>query len=173
MLPNCTKKQNTNSKKWSHVSWLRYQMCSIIMKHSRMLKQIQKTLRQLVPLKSKQTKCNFQNHTVSASTFNNFFATAGEKTYNDVKQRNQTNGLDVQDRHERTHLRITRKSSLWSPQSVQAADVILALSSTGHYKINLQHIIDSLMVTIIITYITLIINRSIVTNVFPESRKAL
>ena len=51
-------------------------------------------LRQLVPGKSKQDKCNFQNPTISAST--NFFATAGEKTYNDVKQRNQTNGLGVQ-----------------------------------------------------------------------------
>ena len=28
------------------------------------------------------TKCNFQNPTISASTFSNFFATAGEKTYN-------------------------------------------------------------------------------------------
>ena len=41
---------------------------------------------QLVPEKSKQTKCNFQNPTISASTFNNFFATAEEKTYNDVKE---------------------------------------------------------------------------------------
>ena len=31
-------------------------------------------LRQLVPQKSKRTKCNFQNSTGSASTFNNFFA---------------------------------------------------------------------------------------------------
>ena len=46
-------------------------------------------LRQLVPGKSKQKKCNFQNPNRSASTFNNFFATAGEKTYNDVKHRNQ------------------------------------------------------------------------------------
>ena len=43
-------------------------------------------LRQLVPGKSKQNECNFQNPTISASTFNNFFATAGEKTYNEVKQ---------------------------------------------------------------------------------------
>ena len=53
-------------------------------------------LGELVPGKSKQTKCNFQNPTISASTFNNFFATTGEKTYNDVKQRHQTNGLDGQ-----------------------------------------------------------------------------
>ena len=54
-------------------------------------------LRKLVPGKSKQNKCNFQNPTISASTFNNFFfAAAGEKTYNDVKQRHQTNGVDVQ-----------------------------------------------------------------------------
>ena len=59
-------------------------------------------LRQLVPGKSKQNKCNFQNPTISATTFNNFFATAGEKTYNDMKQRHQTNGFDVQARHERT-----------------------------------------------------------------------
>ena len=51
-------------------------------------------LRQLVPGKSKEKKCNFQNPTISESTFN-FFATAGEKTYNDVKQRHQTNGFDV------------------------------------------------------------------------------
>ena len=103
-------------------------------------------LRQLVPGKSKQTKCNFQNPTISESTINNFYATAGEKTYNDVKQRHQTNGFDVHARHERTHSRITRMSSLWSPQPVHAADVILAISklknskSTGHYEINLQHI---------------------------------
>ena len=78
-------------------------------------------------------------------------------------------------RHERTHLRITRKSSFWSPQLVQAADIILAISklkntkSTGHDQINLQHIKESLMVTII--YITLIINTSIVTNVFPKPWK--
>ena len=53
-------------------------------------------LRQLVPGKLKQTKCNFLNPTIIASTFNNFFATAGKKTYNDVKQRHQTNGLDGQ-----------------------------------------------------------------------------
>ena len=80
--------------------------------------------RQLVPGKSKQSKYNFQNPTISASTFNNFFCNSREKTYNDVKQRHQTNGFDVQARHERTHPRITKKSSLWSPQPVEAADVI-------------------------------------------------
>ena len=84
-------------------------------------------LRQLVPGKSKQNKCNFQNPTISASTFNNFFATAGEKTYNDVKQRHQTNGFDMQAKHERTHPWITRKSSLWSPQPIQAADEIIVI----------------------------------------------
>ena len=104
-----------------------------------------------------------------------FFATAGEKTYNDGKQRHQTNGFDVQARHERTHPRMTRKSSSWSPKPVQAADVILAISklkntkSTGHDQINLQHIKESLMVTI--PYITLIINTSIVTKVFPKPWK--
>ena len=91
-------------------------------------------LRQLVPGKSKQTKCNFQNPTRSASTFDDFFATAGEKTYNDVKQRHQTNGFDVQARHERTHPRITKKSSLWSPQPVQAADVILARDGQNYFE---------------------------------------
>ena len=95
--------------------------------------------------------------------------------YNDVKQRHQTNGFYVQARHERTQPRITRKSSLWSPQPVQAADVILAISklkntkSTGHDQFNLQHFIESLMVTI--PCITLIINTSIVTKVFPKPRK--
>ena len=72
------------------------------MKHSIMLeKNLKDTwnepiLRQLVPGKSKQNKCNFQNPTTSARTFNNVFATAGDKTYNDVKQSHQTNGFDVQ-----------------------------------------------------------------------------
>ena len=92
-----------------------------------------------------------------------------------MKQRNLTNGLDVQARYERTHLQITRNSSFWSPQPVKAADVILAISklkntkSTGHDQINLQHIKESLMVTI--PYITLIINTSIVTNEFPKPCK--
>ena len=103
-------------------------------------------LRQLVKGKSKQNKCNFQDLTISASTFNNFFATAGEKTYNDLKQKLQTNGFEMQAKHERTHPRITKKSSLSSPQPVQAADVTLAISklkntkSTGHDQINLQHV---------------------------------
>ena len=63
-------------------------------------------LRKLVPGKSKQNKCNFQNLTVSASTFNDFFATGGEKTYNEMKHRHQTNGFDVQARHE---------TPVWSP----------------------------------------------------------
>ena len=77
----------------------------------------------------------------------------------------------MQAQHERTHPRITRKSSLWSPQPAKAAYVILAISklkktkSTGHDQINLKHIKESLMVTI--PYITLIINTLIVTKVFP------
>ena len=61
------------------------------------------------------------------------------------------------------------------PQPVQAADVILAISklkntkSTGHDQINLQHVKESPMVTI--PYITLIINTSIVTKVFPNPWK--
>ena len=84
-----------------------------------------------------------------------FFATPGEKTYNDVKQRHHTNGFDVQVRHERTHPRITKKSSMWSPQPVQAADILLAISklkntkSTGHDQINLQHGKESLIIVII------------------------
>ena len=85
-------------------------------------------LRQLVPGKLKQNKCNFQNPTRSTSTFNDFFATAWEKMYHDVKWRHQTNGFDVQARHERTHPWIMKNSSLWSPLPVQAADVILAIS---------------------------------------------
>ena len=42
-------------------------------------------------------------------------------------------------------------------------------NSTGHDQINLQHIKESLMVTI--PYITLIINTSIVTKVYPKPWK--
>ena len=91
-------------------------------------------LRQLAPGQSKLNKCNFQNPTVSTSTFNNFCATAREKPCNVGKQRHHTNGFDVQARHERTHPRITRKSSLWSPQPVHAADVIFAISKLNKTK---------------------------------------
>ena len=48
--------------------------------------------------------------------------------------------------HKRTHSRMSRQTSLWSTQPVQAADVILAISklkntkSAGNDQINLQHI---------------------------------
>ena len=167
-----------NISNGQYIEWTIYRMDNISNKQYIAVnpKDTWNLLRQLVPGKSKQTKCNFENPTRSASTLNNFFATAGEKSYNDVKQRHPTNVFDVQARHERTHSRITRKFSLWSPQPVQAADVILAISklkntykSTGHDKINLQHIKESLMVTI--QHITLIINRSTVTKVFPKPWK--
>ena len=80
----------------------------------------------------------------------------------EVKQRQQTSGLDMQHVHERTNPQITKKTSLWSPLPVQAAEVTLAISklkntkSTGRGLINLQHIKESYMVTV--PYITLIIN---------------
>ena len=47
-------------------------------------------LRQLVPGKSKQTKCNIQNPIISASTFNNFFCNSrGENV-----QRRETEASD-------------------------------------------------------------------------------
>ena len=106
------------------------------MKHSIMLEKNPKDtwnlLRQLVPGKLKQNKCNFQDPTISASTFNNFFAAAGGKTHNHVKQKHQTNGFEMQAKDERTHPRIMRKSSLWSPQPVQAADVISYIETQEH-----------------------------------------
>ena len=47
-------------------------------------------IRHLVPKKSKQNKCNFQNPTISASTFNNFFCNSrGENV-----QRRETEASD-------------------------------------------------------------------------------
>ena len=43
IMPNCRRKQNTNNKKWSFVSWLKNQKCSFIMKNSKMLETIIKT----------------------------------------------------------------------------------------------------------------------------------
>ena len=67
-----------------------------------------------------------------------FFATAGLKTYNEVKQRQHTSGHDVQPMHERTNPRITKNTSLWSPQPVQAADVTLAISKLKNTK-SIEH----------------------------------
>ena len=136
MLPNCTRKQYKQQKMvvLMLIRNSKMQHYHEALKNARTNpKDTWNLLRQLVPGKSKQNKFNFQNPTISASTFNNFFATAArEKTYNEVKQRNLSNVLDVQARHERTHLRITRKSSLWTPQPIQAADVILAIEIQEH-----------------------------------------
>ena len=128
-------------------------------------------LGQLVLEKSKQNKCNFLNPTISATTFNNFFAAAGEKMYNDMKQRQHTMELIWRPAWENTSTDY-KEVLIVESKPIQAADVILAISkfkntkSTGHEQINLQRIKESLMVTI--PYITLIINTSIVTNVFPK-----
>ena len=96
ILPNCRRKQYKQQKiivcnliKKSKVQHYHEALNNTKKNH----KETRTLIRQLVPGKSKQNKCNFQNPTISASTFNNFFATAGEKTYNDVKQRYETNGL--------------------------------------------------------------------------------
>ena len=70
-----------------------------------------------------QNKCNFQNppEVQEPSTIffqHNFFARAGWKTHNEVKQRQQINGLGVQPMHEKTNPRITKNISLWSPQPI-------------------------------------------------------
>ena len=128
-------------------------------------------LRQPVPGKSKQNKCHYQNPTISASTFNNFFCNSrGENVQQLETEASEQYIWCAGYRHERTHPRIMRKSSLCSPQPVQAADVILAISklkntkSTGHDQIDLQHIKESQLVTS--PYITFIINTYIVTEVF-------
>ena len=93
MMPNCRENRIQTIKTWSFVSWLKNSKMQhyheALNNAKKIPKDIWNLLRQLVPGKSKQNKCNFQNPTISASTFNNFFATAGEKTYNDVKQRHQ------------------------------------------------------------------------------------
>ena len=89
MLPNCKRKQNTNNKKMVVLKLIKK---SKMQHYHEALNNARKNpkdtwnlLGQLVPGKSKQNKCNFQNPTISATIFNNFFATAEEKTYNDVK----------------------------------------------------------------------------------------
>ena len=89
---NCRRKQNTNNKKWSFARKLIKKLKILhyheALKNSRTnRKDTWNLLKPLVSGKLKQNKCNFQNPTIRASTSNNFFATAGEKTHNDVKQR--------------------------------------------------------------------------------------
>ena len=75
----------------------------------------------------------------------------------------------------REHIHGSRESPRCGVPNLQAADVILAISKlkniklTGHDQINLQHVKESLMVTI--PYISLIINTSMVTKAFPKPWK--
>ncbi len=132
------------------------------------------TLRQLIPTGGNRTPLELNNddETVrnKAEVFNNFFANVGKVTFEKSQQYSPHNE-NVQAPNS-----ITKPScKLFLPQPTDSDTIILIIkhfkntSSCGSDDIPLRFLKESLPV--IITYITCIINTSIVTGIFPRSWK--
>lgn len=136
-------------------------------------------IKQIVPGKAKSNSCNFENPNEIAEKFNHFFAKVGEKTYKEVTISNPTETSTIENKSSyiksNSHTYSNKTRNTWKPEPVTETQIIKAISkmkntkAMGHDQIALQYIKHSLPVTI--QYITLIINTSIVTKIFPKSWK--
>ena len=127
-------------------------------------------IKQIVPNKKQSTKgVNTENPRETADNFNSFFATVGREVYleTSVAQRRSTN--------RNLHERSVSKDTFFRPQPVSVERVIKTITSLknknayGEDGISGKFLIDSLSVTAY--YLTIIINTSIVTGIFPDKWK--
>lgn len=124
-----------------------------------------KIIKQITPPDTK-TNHNFENESDMAAKFNELFVNVGENTFQTTQ-----NYLSVTDQTYDDPLSNVNTEHLFRPQPVDINTVILTIKhlkstkSAGSDGIALRFIQDSLPVTI--SYITTIINTSIVTGKFP------
>ncbi len=132
-------------------------------------------IQKIVPYQPRMKKPQIEHSVPAANSFNQFFASVGETVYKEVRQ-NSSSALTsaiLSPDHKSQTPKIQHQK--WSPEPTTEASIeriIYSLKntkSTGADNISLQHIKDSLPVTL--KYITVIINTSIVTNSFPEQWK--
>ena len=131
-------------------------------------KAIWKTIRELIPndknVKPQDNDC--ENRKERANDFNTFFAKVGEKTF----KKSQQNVASLEETQHPTHTDI-HPLCLFRPEPTDWQTVTLTIAhihnsnSCGSDGIQIKFIKDSLPVTI--SFLTCIVNTSIVTGVFP------
>ncbi len=135
------------------------------------------TLRQLMPANKHTSPLELNSDCEAvknkAETFNNFFANVGRVTFEKSQQSHEDNG-NVPLRNNDSNMNPS-SCDIFRPQPTDSDTIILIIkhlkntSSCGSDNIPLRFIKESLPA--IITYLTCIINTSIVTGIFPERWK--
>ena len=121
--------------------------------------------------KNKNTSYNFENLNEKAEEFNNFFATVGETTFKRSQIELTNEGKSIVQLPQ-SNINIV---SAFRPEPVDTNTVILtvkdlnATSSLGTDGIKLRFLRDAL--SVIVPFLTCIVNTSLVTGVFPETWK--
>ena len=124
-------------------------------------------VREMIPGLKNKENLSYDNPLQKAEEFNDHFATVGEKAF-----RKSQEGLDTRVLSNNENNNSHSSASYFRPQPVDVDTVILAFKSLqetnsyGSDGITLKYLRDSL--PILIFYITIIINTSIVTGLFPE-----
>ena len=131
------------------------------------------TVKNLIPSKTKQNNCCFDDVVTKAEEFNHFFANIGSNTFASAQAslHANTSGNSQPD----APRPVASVINPFRPQPVDINTVILTVKhlrntkSYGSDNISLRFIKDSLFVTAF--YLTHIINTSIITGVFPSAWK--
>ena len=124
-------------------------------------------VKEMIPGVKGESKMNFEHPQQKAEEFNEYFSTIGENA-SKKSQEDIENGLPTQNLDASLHENV----SLFRPQPVDNDTVILTFkdlnqtNSFGSDKITLNFLRDSLLV--LIFYVTIIINTSIVPGIFPQ-----
>ena len=132
---------------------------------------IWKCIHKLIPTnKGKNIVCDKENVLTKVEDFNNFFADVGENAFYKSQE-----GLGRNDQYTYTNTMTENNCNPFRPTPIDNKTLVLTISglknsnAQGCDKISLRFLKDSLPVTL--SYITCIVNTSIVTGVFPTQWK--
>lgn len=134
-----------------------------------------KTIKEIVPnSKTTSNVLNFDNAVDKANEFNFYFANVGKNTYSKTQEiiHGESESYTI---CENVISNVFSEDSSFRPQPVDTDTVVLTIkslnetSSVGSDGIPMKFLKDAL--SIIVSYITCIINTSIVTGVFPTAWK--
>ena len=138
----------------------------------------------IVPHKKPKKSFNYENPAETAESFNYFFANVGKNTYEEVISEHNKNSSGV---HKTPAMQeptrptfppqnsLPKKDQMWSPSPASRLEIVSAIyslkntNSYGDDGIALQYLKNGL--EIILPYLQLLINTSIVTNTFPQKWK--
>jgi len=146
-----------------------------------------KIMKDIVPNKGAKSDLRYDNPEIIANEFNTYLVNVGSNLFHEVKDKNanpqsstsdgETNGINVNshDQPQKCKENSIHTYKTWRPEPVHPYDICRAISllnntnATGDDGIALRYIKDSLLVTS--SYITIMINTSIVTGIVPKSWK--